>query len=151
MSRSEQAIFTNMCMVCGPQGEILVQERLGSDWPGIAFPGGHVEPGESFVDSVIRELREETGLTLHQPRLCGIKQFPTQDGARYVVLLFRADQFSGEIRSSREGRVFWVKRENLMRYPLAENFAETLKVFESDTLNEDYWHHDERGWHEKLL
>ena len=49
MSRSEQAIFTNMCMVYDGAGNILVQDRLDPNWPGIIFPGGHVEPGESFV------------------------------------------------------------------------------------------------------
>jgi 8-oxo-dGTP diphosphatase len=43
-----------------------------SNWPGVAFPGGHVEKGESFTDTVIREVQEETGLTISSPRLCGI-------------------------------------------------------------------------------
>ena len=42
-----------------------------------------------FTDSVIREVREETGLTIEHPILCGVKQFPTEDGERYVVLLYK--------------------------------------------------------------
>ena len=64
MSRAEKVILTNMCMVYDNKGNILVQERVNKDWPGITFPGGHVEPRESFVRSVIREVREETGLTV---------------------------------------------------------------------------------------
>ena len=75
MSRSEQAIFTNLCMVYDDAGNILVQNRQDPDWPGICFPGGHVEPGESFAESVIREVWEETGLTIGHPILCGTKQF----------------------------------------------------------------------------
>ena len=64
MKRSEQAIFTNLVMVYDKQGNILVQDRKDPSWPGICFPGGHVEPGESFVASAIREVKEETGLTV---------------------------------------------------------------------------------------
>ncbi len=39
----EQAIFTTLCMVYDNQDQILVQERKGTAWDGIAFPGGHVE------------------------------------------------------------------------------------------------------------
>lgn len=106
MDRSERAIFTNMCMVCDGEGRVLVQDRQSPDWPGVTFPGGHVEPGESFTQSVIREVREETGLTVEHPRLCGIKQFQTEQGERYVVLLYRADRFSGTLTSSDEGEVF---------------------------------------------
>ena len=85
MSRSEPAIFTNLCMVSDGNGNVLVQDRRNPDWPGVTFPGGHVEPGESFVEAVIREVWEETGLTIENPRLCGVKQFQTENGARYVV------------------------------------------------------------------
>ena len=54
MSRSESAIFTNMCMICDGRGNILVQDRRNPDWPGVTFPGGHVDPGEAFTDSVVR-------------------------------------------------------------------------------------------------
>ena len=67
-------------MVYDNQGNILVQDRLDPDWPGVTFPGGHVEPGESFTKAVIREVWEETGLIIEHPRLCGLKQFPEEDG-----------------------------------------------------------------------
>lgn len=77
----EPAIFTTMCMIQNDEGCVLVQERTGP-WPGLAFPGGHVEPGESFVDCVKREVWEETGLRLVNPQLRGVKQFPTDEGGR---------------------------------------------------------------------
>ena len=55
MARTEAVVLTNMCMVCDGN-KILVQDRLDPDWPGITFPGGHVEPCESFVRSAIREV-----------------------------------------------------------------------------------------------
>lgn len=74
------------------------------NWPGVAFPGGHVEKGESFTDAVIREVQDETGLTISSPRLCGIKDW-CEDGVRHVMLLYRAEQFTGTLRSSDEGEV----------------------------------------------
>lgn len=138
-------------MVCDDAGRVLVQERRSSFWPGVAFPGGHVEPGESFVESVIREVYEETGLRILNPVLCGVKQFPADDGARYVVLLFKATQFTGTLRSSAEGDVFWVPRDELPRLPLASDLAETLPLFENDGLSELYYYQSGGQWKTKLL
>lgn len=145
MARRETVVLTNMCMVYDNQGNILVQDRLDPDWPGVTFPGGHVEPGESFAKAVIREVWEETGLTIEHPRLCGLKQFPEEDGTRYIVMLYKANQFSGELRSSREGNVFWIKRGELENYPLPESFDQLIRVFEDDSLGEQYvrWDGDE--------
>ena len=129
MSRSEQAIFTNLCMVYDDAGNILVQDRLDPDWPGLCFPGGHVEPGESFVESVIREVWEETGLTIKNPKLCGTKQFQTRKGERYVVFFYKTNRFSGQLRSSDEGKVFWIPRNTLEQYALVDDFMDMVKVF----------------------
>lgn len=138
MARRETVTLTNMCMVYDHQGNILVQDRLDPGWPGVTFPGGHVEPGESFVRAVIREVREETGLTIEAPQLCGLKQFPGDDGERYIVLLYKTDKFSGELRSSDEGRVFWIMRSELENYRLPVSFDQMIHVFENDLLTEQY-------------
>ena len=151
MSRSEQAIFTNLCMISDGNGNILVQNRTKADWPGLCFPGGHVEPGESFVDSVIREVWEETGLTVENPVLCGIKQFQTDENERYVVLFFRADRYHGIMHSSEEGEVFWIPREALNQYRLSLDFEDHIRVFESDNLSEFYYYLDNGEWAMKLL
>jgi len=97
--------------------KILVQDKIDKDWGGVTFPGGHVEKGESFTDAVIREVFEETGLTVSSPRLCGIKDWTRDDGTRYMVLMYKTDKFSGELHSSEEGEVYWVKKR---RFPEAE-------------------------------
>ena len=135
----------NLCMVYDGQGNILVQNRRKKDWSGITFPGGHVEPGESFADAVKREVWEETGLTIENPVLCGIKQWDEEDGARAVVLFYKTDRFSGELKSSEEGEVFWVRREEFETLPLAEDMAETIRVFESDDFSECFYTQDEAG------
>ncbi|MBO5252390.1 MAG: 8-oxo-dGTP diphosphatase [Clostridia bacterium] len=139
MARKETAVFTNMCMVTDGKGNVLVQDRFDPGWPGVVFPGGHVEDGESFTGSVIREVWEETGIRVENPKLCGIKQFTTREGYRYVVVFFKADKFSGELRSSDEGKAMWVPRSELLSCKLVRGFEEMLRVFEDDELSEVYW------------
>ena len=133
--RSERAVLTVLCLV-RDGGRILLQDRAKADWHGVTLPGGHVEPGESFVGAAVREVQEETGLTVLDPRLCGVKQFPMDGGARYVVLLFCATRFTGELRSSAEGRMFWARREELPGLPLVADFEELLAVCEREDLSE---------------
>lgn len=90
---------------------------------------------------MIREVKEETGLNIENPVLCGIKQFQTKSGARYIVLFYKTNKFSGELVSSDEGRVFGIKRSELENYSLADDFE--AKVFESDYLSEFYYCPDE--------
>ena len=151
MSRAEQVILTNLCMVYDDAGNILVQDRKDPGWPGICFPGGHIEPGESFVESVIREVWEETGLTIENPILCGTKQFPTRNGERYVVFFYKATRYHGELKSSDEGEVFWIPREDLNKYQMVEDFLDMVKVFEDDDLSEFYYYEEDGNWKLKLL
>lgn len=151
MARNELAIFTNMCMIYDHDGNILVQNRKDPDWPGVTFPGGHVEPGESFVASVIREVREETGLTIENPTLCGTKQFQTDEGERYVVLFYKTDRFSGELKSSDEGEVFWIPRDMLQNYPLSIDMEDMVRIFEDANLSEFYYYVGNGQWNYRLL
>lgn len=151
MAEMENAIFTNMCMVYDGAGNILVQNRRNPNWPGITFPGGHVEHGESFSGSVIREVKEETGLDIQRPVLCGVKQFQTKEDARYVVLFYKTDRFSGMLRSSEEGDVFWIKRSELETYSLADDFEKMLEVFESSEISEFYYSKCNGAWKAQLL
>ena len=151
MNREEKAIFTNMCMITDGCGNVVVIDRQNPDWPGLTFPGGHVEHGESFVESVIREVKEETGLTVVNPILCGIKQFQTDSDARYVVLFYRTSQFSGELRSSAEGAVRWMPKDELPVRKLAPDMEEMIRVMESDSLSEFYYYKENGNWEMKLL
>ena len=114
MERAERVILTNLCMIQSGT-KVLVEEKIGKGADGIIFPGGHVEEHEPIVDAVIREMKEETGLAIERPRLCGVKEWINEDGSRYVVFLFTADQFSGELTSSSEGRVFWLEKDDVLR------------------------------------
>ena len=144
MGRSESVELTTLCLLRRGD-EILLQNRVKADWRGYALPGGHVEPGESIVDAVIREMKEETGLTILSPKLCGVKQFPTDQG-RYVVFLFRCDRFEGELTSSAEGRMEWVRRDRLGEYPCVADLEELLRVMEREDLNEFLYILEDGQW-----
>ena len=134
MSKTETVELTVLCLV--HQGELLLlQNRVKPDWHGWTMPGGHIEPGESIVDAVIREMQEETGLTVLHPKLCGVKQFPIKEG-RYLVFLFETEEFEGQLLSSGEGPMEWIERSRLCEYDTVDDLAELLDVMLKPELTE---------------
>ena len=134
MRKTESVELTVLCLI-EDEKKILLQNRVKKDWQGYALPGGHVEPGESFVDAVIREMKEETGLTVIEPRLAGVKQFPIENG-RYVVLLFKATRWFGDLISSDEGQMEWIEYDNLTNIKTVDDFDELIRVINSPELTE---------------
>ncbi len=118
MNRKQTAELTNLVMVYDNNGNVLVEEKISSNYRGLIFPGGHVEPGEAFVDSAIREIWEETGLIIKNLELCGVKDWVEFDGSRYIVFLYTTNKFCGELMSSNEGKVFWMPLKEIRK---AEN------------------------------
>lgn len=141
----EKIILTNMCMIYDKKTDsILIQERK-KNWIGNAFPGGHIEKDESITDSVIREIKEETGLTIYNPKLIGVRDWIEQD-SRTVSLLFTTSKFEGElIPESDEGRVYWVKRNDLDKLEYAYGFKDQLPLFLENKWNEIFSYIDNEG------
>lgn len=144
MKRIEEVELAVLCMIYDGD-RMLLQNRIKRDWRGYTLPGGHVEPGESFVEAVIREMKEETGLDIINPILCGVKQFPIENG-RYIVFLFKTSQFSGSVVSSDEGEMEWVERKDLMKLSLVNDFSDLLKVIDDDKLTEFQYVVDKDEW-----
>lgn len=99
-------------------------------WIGI---GGKFEAFESPYDCVLREAKEETGLTLTSLRYRGIvtfvsDQFPV---AEYMHL-FTANDFTGEIRTCDEGDLEWIRIEDLLRLPMWEGDRIFLDLLQTD-------------------
>lgn len=145
MSRAVMTTITNMCMIYDGD-KVVIQDRVNKKWGGITFPGGHVEKDESFTDAVIREVYEETGLHIKHPRLCGIKDWPDEDGSRYIVLFYKTNQFSGELRASDEGEVRWCRLEDLPTMKLANDMEDMLRVFLEDDLSEFFYYFEDGTW-----
>ena len=132
------------------ENKVLVQDRKDPNWPGVTFPGGHVEAGESFTDAVIREVLEETGLKISSPRLCGIKDWTNDDGSRYMVLFYKTNKFEGKLTSSNEGKVFWTDLESLSALTLADGMDKMLEVFLNDDISEHWFYKEDGNWIEVL-
>ena len=125
----EKVVFMNMCMISDNKGNVLALDKVGKNYSGTTFPGGHVEAGETFIESVIREVFEETGLTIKNPKLMGIYHWISGD-VRNVGFLYRTDEFEGKLISSDEGRVYWISEKDYLKKS-SPNFSPTFFHFSS--------------------
>lgn len=146
MSRIEKVELTNMCMVYDEAGNAVVQNRVSKKWGGITFPGGHIEKEESFTDAVIREIYEETGLCIENPQLCGVKQWNEEDGSRYIVMCYKSNKFTGELVSSDEGEVLWMKIDDLYSSNLANGMDHMLQLFVNENVSEQCFIEEAGEW-----
>ena len=86
-------------------------------WVGV---GGHFEEGESPEECLLREVYEETGLTLRNFRLRGIVTFSTDVYPTEYMFLYTADSYEGEMIECNEGNLEWVKKSDVYNLPIWE-------------------------------
>lgn len=97
-----------------------------------APPGGKFEKGESPLDCIIREFKEETGLTLINPKLQGISYW--HDSLEGIIFVYTAEDFEGDLcTDSKEGKLEWVNIDDLL----------TIKQFEQNEKFTPYLFKDE--------
>jgi 8-oxo-dGTP diphosphatase len=149
MPQKDKIELTNMVMIEDKAtGKVLVQERIKS-WCGLTFPGGHVEEGESFVDSAVREVKEETGLDVKKLIPCGVVHWANKRGGEtYLEFLYKTSDFYGIITESTvEGSVKWMTREELENSGrLSPNFEHYLPMFFENKYSELYFEWDGESW-----
>lgn len=98
-------------------------------WNGL---GGKFEEGETPEECVIREVLEESGLSITNPKLQGFITFPAFDQFEdWYVFVFTADQFTGELIDSPEGNLEWIQNDKLMDLKLWEGDKIFMGWFDS--------------------
>ena len=98
-------------------------------WVGI---GGKFEPGESPEDCAVREVREETGLTMRSWSYRGVVTFVSDEWGTEYMHLFHSTDFSGELRDCDEGVLEWVDKRRLLTLPIWEGDRIFLRLLDSD-------------------
>ena len=98
-------------------------------WVGI---GGKFEPGESPEDCALREVREETGLTMHSWAYRGIVTFVSDEWGTEYMHLFWSDDFSGSLRDCDEGELEWVDKRRIFELPIWEGDKIFLRLLDTD-------------------
>ena len=139
----ETVCFTNMCMVQDQEGNIAALDKKAGSYTGLTFPGGHLEEGETFCEAVIREVREEAGLEIRNPVFCGIYHWH-ENGIHNVIFLYRTTEYTGELKGSEEGDVFWMPLAEFRSRELAQGMEEVLAIVQDASAQECYmkWEND---------
>lgn len=114
-------IYSTLCYIEDPEGRYLMLHRIKKEqdanrdkWIGI---GGKFEDGESPEECVLREVREETGLTLTDYRYCGLVTFVSDRWETEYMHLFHATGYRGALGRCDEGVLEWVSQQQLDALP----------------------------------
>jgi len=134
-------------------GKILLQRKDlrkfgGGKWNG---PGGKLEPNESPVEGVHREVFEETGLNIYSPSLKGILEFyfGKKSEADWTCYIFRTERFSGEPVNLGEGELRWFKLTNIPYNDMWEDDKYWLPLLLEGINFKGHFIYDEKG--EKII
>ena len=131
-------------------GQVLVLDKVKKEgWEGLTFPGGKVEIGESFEDSVIREAKEETNLDIKNPKLVGIITWLSDD-RKDVGLLYETSDFEGDlVEDNREGKLSWIDYEEFKSIPEKSMSMDKILGIYDEKYREVLW--DFRGGKEQIF
>ena len=115
--------MTTLCYI-EKEGKYLMLHRVkkhhdinAGKWIGV---GGHVENGETPEECLLREVKEETGLTLTAYRLRGLVTFLSDVCEPELMCVFTADAFDGELIECAEGELAWVEKSDVLGLPTWE-------------------------------
>lgn len=104
-----------------------VNDENHDKWIGV---GGKFEPGESPEDCLLREIKEETGLTLKKYDFRGIVTFVSDEWRTEYMHLFTATEYEGEVRTCDEGELVWVPKADIEKLNLWEGDKVFFRLLE---------------------
>lgn len=127
--------LTTLCYI-ERDNQYLMMHRIKKEkdinkdkWVGI---GGHFEENESPEECLLREVREETGLTLTSYALRGVITFISDKWQTEYMFLYTADGFQGEIGSCSEGHLEWVDKSAVYNLPIWEGDKIFFRLIEEN-------------------
>ncbi len=122
---SDRVIIGSLCYVIR-DGKVLLLKRARPPHVGLwSPPGGKMQVGESPQECVIREIREETGLSIQQPELRAIMTVvDIAIPVHWQLFVFRTNQFEGDIIPSEEGELRWIDLHDLGSLPRPQSDAQ---------------------------
>lgn len=139
--------ITTMCVVIN--GNKVLMINRAKSWKGWAFPGGHLENGESILDCVKREMLEETGLVLKNIIFKGIANiYNTVSHKRHIIYNFVCDEYTGIVKTHcDEGEIKWINLSEFETLVMAEGMQYRVPLFMKDKRQELYieWN-EEQGY-----
>ena len=142
--------ITTMCAVFNGD-QVLMINRTNS-WKGWAFPGGHLEKGESIIDCVKREMLEEAGVVLENPIFKGITNiYNTVNHKRHIIYNFACNNYTGVVKTyCDEGEVRWINLSEVEVLPMAEGMEYRIPLFLKDKRQELYIEWNEKQGYTKV-
>jgi len=103
----------NLCFIVQDRRVLLIRKKRGLGAGKINGPGGKIEPGESALESAIREAQEEIGVTPSELEERGELHFQFTDGYSLHCTVFIARQFAGELIETVEATPIWFDFEKI--------------------------------------
>lgn len=136
-----ETILQNMCMIYDKSSDkILILDKIVKEgWEGLTFVGGHVESGENLYESCVREVFEETGLTVSNLKLRGtVNWIDRSQNKRFLAFLYYTEHFEGTlIEENVEGKLFWMPiKEFKNAKGKSETIDEIFELYMDESINE---------------
>lgn len=144
--------FFTLCLVQN-ENHVLLLDRQHDSFSGFIPPGGKVDFPESFTEAAIREVKEETGLDIHDLTYKGLYEYvnPVKK-ERYIIMNYIASQFSGTIiDDSKEGNPIWVHIDDLMTIPMQKSIRRRIPYMLEEGTFEIHVIWDEEKDQEQLM